>query len=211
MSPAKARGFFVAVICHLVPPAAPRRPVTIARANQRAYSYAFFYALRIDTYYALCITLSNSSEEAPRADPAKPEMEFTTVTKFLALAALPILAACAAPQTLDEYRPVVDGAGPAYEADLSQCRSIATQAEADYQKRQQQEMGANIVAGLLVGALVGQAVGGNGDWTAYGAAHGAAAGAVATDTELAHGGPRRIIDRCMAGRGHRVISDLGRG
>ena len=33
----------------------------------------------------------------------------------------------------------------------------------------------------------------------------------ATDTELARGGPRRIIDRCLIGRGHRILSDIGRG
>lgn len=62
-----------------------------------------------------------------------------------------------------------------------------------------------------IGAVVGQAVGGNSDWTAYGAAHGAAAGAASTDTELARGGPRRIVDRCLASRGHAVLSDAGRG
>ena len=40
---------------------------------------------------------------------------------------------------------------------------------------------------------------------------GAAAGAAATDTELAVGGPRRIIDRCMTQRGHVVLNDLGAG
>lgn len=123
------------------------------------------------------------------------------------------LAACETP-TLDEYRPVTDpatGVSAKYEGDLAQCQAIAKQAEVDYQKRQQGEMVGRLLVGALVGAAVGQAVGGNSDWTAYGAAHGATAGAVSTDTELAHGGPRRIIDRCMEGRGHRVLSDLGRG
>ena len=113
--------------------------------------------------------------------------------------------------TLDEYQPVTDRPGPRYAADLSECRAIAKQAEADYQRRQNDAMAANIVAGLIIGAVVGQAVGGNSDWTAYGAAHGAAAGAASTDTELAHGGPRRIVDRCLAGRGYAVLSDAGRG
>lgn len=130
---------------------------------------------------------------------------------ILALAALPLMAACAAPEQVVTYRPVVDGTGAAYERDLVQCQAIATQAEADYLRRQNAEMGANIITGLLVGAVVGQAVGGNSDWTAYGAASGAASGMSATDTELAHGGPRRIVDRCLAGRGHRVLSDMGRG
>jgi hypothetical protein len=62
----------------------------------------------------------------------------------------------------------------------------------------------------LVGALVGAAIG-NSDTAGAGALYGGAAGAASTDTELATGGPRRIIDRCMAGRGHKVLSDLGRG
>ena len=129
----------------------------------------------------------------------------------LAFAAALSLAACAAPEQLAEYRPVADAGGPAFERDLAHCRAIATQAEAEYLRRQNAETGANIITGLLVGAVVGQAVGGNSDWTAYGAASGAASGISATDTELAHGGPRRIVDRCLAGRGHRVLSDIGRG
>lgn len=135
----------------------------------------------------------------------------TRLALIPAALAVASLAACATPETLAEYRPVADAAGPAYDRDLAECRAIATAAEADYRKRQSDEMAANIIGGLLVGALVGQAIGGTGDWTAYGAAHGAAAGVASTDTELAHGGPRRVIDRCLAGRGHRVLSDLGRG
>lgn len=133
------------------------------------------------------------------------------MNKIFAIAILPAMAACTAPETLTEYRPVVDASGAQYEADLAQCQAIATQAEAEYKRKQSEEMAANVIAGLLVGAVVGQAVGGNSNWTAYGAANGAAAGAASTDTELAHGGPRRVIDRCLAGRGHRVLSDLGRG
>lgn len=129
----------------------------------------------------------------------------------LALTAALAVAACAAPEQLAEYRPVADAAGPAYERDLAHCRALATQAEADYLRRQNAEAGANLIAGLLVGAVVGQAIGGNSQSTAYGAAYGATTGVAATDTELAHGGPRRIVDRCLAGRGHRVLSDIGRG
>jgi len=123
-----------------------------------------------------------------------------------------ILPACVQP--LEEYRPVVDPARskPAkYEADLTACRAIATKAEADYKARQEKELGANIMAGIIVGAIVGAAVGDNSDWAAYGAASGAASGAAATDTELATGGPRRIIDRCMTSRGHIILNDLGKG
>ena len=134
-------------------------------------------------------------------------------TKPTTLIAALALSACTT-QTLDEYRPVTDPAARTaarYDADLAACRQIAAAAEADYRQRQDEQMGANIVAGLLVGALLGAAVGDSGDWAAYGAAHGAVAGAASTDTELAQGGPRRIIDRCMSERGHAVLSDLGRG
>lgn len=127
----------------------------------------------------------------------------------LLIAAL-LLSGCTV-ATLDEYQPVTDRPGPGYATDLAECRAIAMAAEADYRKRQSDEMAANLIGGLLVGALVGQAIGGTGDWTVYGAAHGAAAGAASTDTELAHGGPRRIVDRCLAGRGYAVLSDAGRG
>jgi len=130
---------------------------------------------------------------------------------------LPVVTLCALSgcvQTLEEYRPVVDsGASNSgrYERDLAACYSIAKKAEAEYQKRQQDELGANLIAGILAGALVGAAVGDNSDWAKTGAVYGAAAGAANTDTEMAVGGPRRIIDRCMTDRGHRILSDFGRG
>ena len=123
-----------------------------------------------------------------------------------------LFSACVAP--LEEYRPVTDPAAKnagRYEKDLAACYQVAKSAEAAYQKRQQEEMGANLMAGLLVGAVAGAAIGDSSDWAAYGAASGAAAGMSATDTELAVGGPRRIIDRCMTERGHKVLSDLGKG
>lgn len=124
------------------------------------------------------------------------------------------LSACEPPPTLAEYRPVVDPArtnSAKFERDLAACRSVAQQAEAEYKVRQQKEMGANLMAGILVGAIAGAAIGDSSNWAAYGAASGAAAGVAATDTELAHGGPRRIVDRCMTERGHRVLNDLGKG
>ena len=130
---------------------------------------------------------------------------------------LPVVTLCALSgcvQTLEEYRPVVDSGATnsvRYERDLAACYSIAKKAEAEYQKRQQDELGANLIAGVLAGALVGAAVGDNSDWAKTGAVYGAAAGAANTDTEMAVGGPRRIIDRCMTDRGHRILSDFGRG
>ncbi|WP_076646461.1 YMGG-like glycine zipper-containing protein [Pontibaca methylaminivorans] len=126
-----------------------------------------------------------------------------------------LAAALSGCQKLEDYRPVTDpsaAAAPRYEADLAHCYQIGKAAEADYQKRQQQQMLAGLLVGAVGGALIGRAV--DHSYTGYGAAYGAAAGATsgaASGGDLAHGGPRRIIDRCMTERGHRVLSDLGRG
>ncbi len=132
--------------------------------------------------------------------------------KSIALTSLIALTACVQPLT--EYRPIVDPAKSKpekFEKDLAACKAIGLQAEADYKAKQDKEMGANIMAGLIVGAIAGAAIGDSSDWAAYGAASGAASGAAATDTELAVGGPRRIIDRCMTDRGHVILSDIGKG
>ena len=136
------------------------------------------------------------------------EMKTTVYAALIGLG----LSGCVEP--LAEYRPVVDPSmsSPAkFEKDLAACRAVATQAETEYKARQEKEMGQNLLAGLLVGAVAGAAVGGNSDWAATGAAYGAASGVAATDTELAVGGPRRIIDRCMTQRGHAILNDLGAG
>ena len=108
---------------------------------------------------------------------------------ILSVVTLCALSGCV--QTLEEYRPVVDSGATnsvRYERDLAACYSIAKKAEAEYQKRQQDELGANLIAGVLAGALVGAAVGDNSDWAKTGAVYGAAAGAANTDTEMAVGG-----------------------
>lgn len=125
------------------------------------------------------------------------------------------LAACDAPVQLADYRPVVDPGRTdmaRFESDLVACRTIATGVEADYRRRQQEEAGRNLLVGLLVGAIAGAAVGGNSDWAAYGAAAGAASGVAAGDYthDLVTYGPRRVVDRCMVERGHRVLNDAGR-
>lgn len=133
--------------------------------------------------------------------------------RFIALPLVLSLAACVQ-EPLSEYRPVVDPAksNPAkFERDLAACRNVGLSAEAAYKKRQEQEMAQNMMAGILVGAIAGAAIGDSSNYAAAGAAYGAGAGVAATDTELAQGGPRRIIDRCMADRGHTILNDLGKG
>lgn len=136
-------------------------------------------------------------------------------------AALPlVLAGCAELEPLGEYRPVVDPGRTnmaQFETDLPVCRNIALQVEADYKKRQEDEMKQNMLAGMLMGAVVGAAAGHNsryqGDLIAQGAVVGAAAGAASGDYthDLVKYGPRRIVDRCMRERGHTILSDIGRG
>lgn len=131
-----------------------------------------------------------------------------------------ILASCAELEPLAEYRPVVDPARTdmtAFETDLGACRQIAIALQEDYRERQAAQAGANLMAGLLVGAMTGAVVGsGTGDqgrFVAAGALSGAAAGASTTDYsyDLVQFGPRRVVDRCMADRGHSILSDIGRG
>lgn len=130
------------------------------------------------------------------------------------------LTACEPVQPLSEYRPAVDPGKTnqaRYEKDLQACRAVALQVEADYKERQQKEMGKNLAAGLIVGALVGAAAGTNtgyrNDYILTGAAVGAAAGAGSGDYDhdLVTYGPRRVVDRCMAGRGYTLLTDFGRG
>ncbi|MBK1634356.1 glycine zipper family protein [Rhodovulum adriaticum] len=137
-----------------------------------------------------------------------------------ALVAALALGACAELEPLTEYRPVVDPQRTnmaAFERDLVQCRQVALELEADYRKRQQEQAGQQMMVGLIAGALVGAAAGTNsgnqGELIAYGAATGAAAGAASTDytRDLVRYGPRRVVDRCMAERGHSILNDIGRG
>ena len=132
--------------------------------------------------------------------------------KYGILTAIVFCAVSGCVQTLEEYRPVVDPNARYignYDKDLAGCYSIAKRAEADYIKRQEAEMGANLIGGLLAGALVGADVNDSSDWAKTGAVYGGVAGEANTDTEMAVGSPRRIIDRCMTERGHKIFSDLG--
>ena len=147
-------------------------------------------------------------------------MNFITKTQAFGLIAVLTVACCAELEPLTEYRPVVDPERtnmPRFERDLEACRAVAVQVEADYRQRQQEQMGANIMAGLLVGAITGAVVGSGSDYqgelAAYGAASGMAAGAAANDYsyDLVTYGPRRVVDRCMAERGHTILNDIGRG
>lgn len=92
-----------------------------------------------------------------------------TKTQAFGLIAVLAVAGCAELEPLTEYRPVVDPERtnmPRFERDLEACRAVAVQVEADYSQRQQEQMGANIMAGLLVGAITGAVVGSGSDYQA---------------------------------------------
>lgn len=130
------------------------------------------------------------------------------------------VAACQPVQPLSEYAPAVDPgkySQAKYQSDITQCRLVAQQVEADYKQRQQKEAGQRLISGLIVGAVLGAAVGtrsaNQGDMIATGAAVGGLAGAGSGDYthDLVTYGPRRVVDRCMEGRGYKLLTDFGRG
>ena len=135
---------------------------------------------------------------------------------------LPLLlaVACEPVAPLTEYTPVVDPGkinAERFQSDLVECRKLAVQVETEYRAKQEKEMAQNLLAGILLGALVGAAAGNNSgyqnDYIRAGAIAGAT-GAVASGDytyDLVTYGPRRIVDRCMAGRGYNVLSDIGKG
>jgi len=138
----------------------------------------------------------------------------------IVLISLSALVACTPPEKLADYRPVVDPATikPAkFNRDLDACRLIALKLQADYEKRQQRELGRNLLIGVIAGAVTGAIVGNNTGYQNNYIAAGAASGAVAGMTNQEYGtdivkyGPRRVVDRCMTMRGYAVLNDLGRG
>ena len=122
-------------------------------------------------------------------------------------------------EPLTEYVPIVDPYRvdeKKFTADLGQCRTLALRVEADYRKRQEEQMLQNMAVGLIAGALTGAVVGAGSDYqgelAAYGAVAGASAGANTNDYtyDLVKFGPRRVVDRCMTNRGHELLNDIGR-
>jgi len=126
------------------------------------------------------------------------------------------LVGCAELEPLTEYRPVVDTKRTnmvRFEKDLNECRDVALRVEADYKKRQGEQLAQNLITGILIGVIAGAAIGDNSQSIAAGAAIGGVAGAAANDYtyDLVKYGPRRVVDRCMADRGHKVLNDIGKG
>lgn len=96
------------------------------------------------------------------------------------------------------YRPIVDMKGvdkEQYEKDLKECQEYAEQVN----------VAGETAAGGAIGAGIGGAIGAvSSGRVGVGAAVGAIAG-TATGAGKATGGQKQVINRCLAGRGYRVL------
>lgn len=109
-----------------------------------------------------------------------------------------LLAGCATSNrgTGSNYAPLVDRPGPNYATDLADCQNHAGQLASAGDGA-----AGGAVAGAVFGALLMAAVGGSsrdGAWV--GALSGGTGGAVRAETDQ-----RKVISRCMAGRGYTVL------
>ena len=115
------------------------------------------------------------------------------------------------------YRPVVDTQkiDPVkFEADLAECQRLALQKHETAKAQEFNNARGNFFTEVLVGAAIGSAIGDGGgyqgEWTRMGAAAGAARGLNSYDSDRANNEPKRIVDRCMLGRGHQILNTIGR-
>lgn len=130
-----------------------------------------------------------------------------------------LISGCTGAQMLSDYRPAIDPVNTdvaKFEADLPECRSIASAQYDKYMREARENMVAQGLLGALTGAMVGAVAGSAYGRTGYGARTGAALGSVyGVSKSLWEADPRaasrRVVDRCLIQRGHTVISDLGRG
>lgn len=127
-------------------------------------------------------------------------------------------------QEIKEYAPVVDNQTEAmqakYDTDLSACRTLAESVQEAYNAKADEERGDLImgaIIGGLVGGVAGAAIGDSSYWTAQGATTGVVAGTAVAATEaeylgvMQQRGGKGVVDECMSGRGHRILSVKGYG
>lgn len=113
--------------------------------------------------------------------------------KSIALLAL-VVSGCAS------YQPIVDTKGVdmnRYHVDLKECQGYASQVNAG--EHAAAGAAAGVVLGAIIGALVGGRHGANYGASTYGVTGAAAGGAEGTQAQ------RKIIMRCLAGRGYRPL------
>lgn len=120
---------------------------------------------------------------------------------WLALTVSICVTGCATRSTGENYRPLVDTKGAdmaQYETDLRECQQYAAQVAG---AAEQAAVGA--LAGAIFGTLLAAAAGrgySRNQHAAVGAVAGAAGGAVAGERDQ-----RSVINRCLSGRGYRVL------
>ena len=129
---------------------------------------------------------------------------------------------------ISTYAPVIDTGQydySKYQSDLVDCQRLGQKVQVTYEaqrKKEQDQAVANAFLGAFVGAAIGHTVAGNnrghkGRAATAGAVYGAAiAGAQGSEeidyTRLiAKFGPTAVVDRCMVGRGYKVLSAEGFG
>lgn len=120
---------------------------------------------------------------------------------YISLSAFMILSIGGCAHTGANYRPIVDNKGVdlnRYESDLRECQAYATQTAG---------AGESAAAGAAAGAILGAvlaAAAGRGYSRSSTAGVGAVSGAVGAGVE-GERNQRNIINRCLAGRGYRVL------
>ena len=121
------------------------------------------------------------------------------------------VASCGVESVLD-YTPVAETYNTnitAFNKDLEQCRKIASKVEADYKKNREEMAIQKILVGGLLGTVTGAIISsGTAQIASLGGLMGAGSGVVITEYnyyQLAEFGPRRVVDRCMTERGHKVL------
>ena len=129
---------------------------------------------------------------------------------------------------LTTYAPVIDLKDidhNTYQADLRDCVALGHRVQTQYaeQRAKEREAATNrAIAGIFIGALAGHALAQNNDYHSgrgattgaiYGAAIAGSQGAEAIDYTriMAKFGPTAIVDRCMTGRGYKILSAEGFG
>lgn len=121
---------------------------------------------------------------------------YISLASFIAMS----LGGCAATSGAN-YRPIVDNKGVdmnLYESDLRECQNYATQTASAGESA-----AAGAVAGALLGAVLAAAAGSRYSRSST-AGVGAVSGAAGAGVE-GEKNQRNIINRCLAGRGYRVL------
>ena len=146
-------------------------------------------------------------------------MRYTRTIPTIAILAILVTGCMTGAQVLGTYRPAIDPENTdlaKFEVDLAACRKIATTQYDKYQEERSNQIIVGALLGAAVGAATGAVVGDIYGDSGYGASIGAVSGAAygvggaawATDPK---GAAARVLDRCLAARGHRILSDLGKG